>query len=359
MWYRRTFDVPAAQAGEKATLSFGKVDHKAQAYLDGTELTGKNRARREHHFEVPVGVLSAGPHTLAVRVSDTSGPGGLLGKPKATNLTFADGTTLPLAGEWKARPSEMTAALSVPEHLNFFDRKQPTGLYNAMINPLVPFAMRGVIWYQGESNAGRAKQYRDLFPRMINDWRSRWGTPFSFYWVQLANYKAVADEPGPSDWAELREAQSLTLSVPRTGQAVIIELGEANDIHPTNKQDVGSRLARIALAKDYGKDLEYAGPTFASMQTEGDTARLSFDHAKGLTTRDGEPPQRFEIAGEDKVFVWADATIDGTDVIVQSAAVPHPVAVRYAWADNPEGANLVNADGLPASPFRTDVDAEE
>ena len=164
MWYRRTFDVPAAQAGEKATLSFGKVDDKARAYLDGTELTGKNRGRREHHFKVPAGALSAGPHTLAVRVSDTSGPGGLLGKPRATNLTFADGTTLPLAGEWKAHPSEMTAELSVPEHLNFFDRKQPTGLYNAMINPLVPFAMRGVIWYQGESNAGRAKQYRDLFP---------------------------------------------------------------------------------------------------------------------------------------------------------------------------------------------------
>ena len=194
---------------------------------------------------------------------------------------------------------------------------------------------------------------------MINDWRGRWGAPLSFYWVQLANYKAVADEPGPSDWAELREAQNLTLSLPRTGQAVIIELGEANDIHPTNKQDVGSRLARIALAHDYGLDLEYAGPTFASMQIDGDTARLSFDHAEGMTTRNGGPLERFEIAGKDKVFVWADARIDGTDVIVQSAAVPHPVAVRYAWADNPEGANLVNADGLPASPFRTDVDADE
>ena len=359
MWYRRTFDVPKAQAGKKATLRFGKVDHKALAYLDGTELTGKNRTRREHRFEVPAGVLSAGPHALAVRVSDTSGPGGLLGKPGDTNLTFADGTALPLAGEWKAHPSEMTAELSVPEHLAFFDRKQPTGLYNTMINPLIPFAMRGVIWYQGESNVGRAKQYRDLFPRMINDWRSRWGNPLSFYWVQLANYKAVADEPGPSDWAELREAQNLTLSVPRTGQAVIIELGEANDIHPTNKQDVGSRLARIALANDYGQDLEYAGPTLASMQIEGNVARLSFDHAEGLAARDGGPLQRFEIAGKDKVFVWADAKIDGTDVLVHHSAVPHPVAVRYAWSDNPEGANLVNAADLPASPFRTDVDAEE
>lgn len=230
-----------------------------------------------------------------------------------------------------------------------------SGLYNAMIAPLVPYAIQGAVWYQGESNANRAYQYRKLFPAMINDWRNAWGQgPFSFYFVQLANFTDVLPDPGDSQWAELREAQTMTLSLKNTGMAVIIDIGEAKDIHPQNKQDVGKRLALNALAKDYGKDVAWSGPMYHTMRVWKGKATLGFTHTHGgLTTRDGESLKGFAIAGEDRRFVWADAVIKGKRVVVSSPEVPHPVAVRYAWADNPE-CNLVNGKGLPASPFRTD-----
>lgn len=355
MWYRRTVELSAAQAGQAATLAFGKIDHTAAAYLNGTQLPGKNSSRKAHRFNVPAGALQPGRNTLALRVSDRSGPGGLMGKADATHLALADNTRIPLAGPWKVRPTKQTAQLTPPASRAFYEKKQITGLYNAMIHPLAPYALRGVIWYQGESNASRATQYRDLFPRMIQNWRAHWGEPLPFYWVQLANFRAPADQPGPSDWAQLREAQSMTLSLPHTGQAIAIDIGDAKDIHPKNKQDVGARLARLALAHDYGHDIAYSGPVFRSMRIQGHTAHLTFDHAQGLTARGG-PLKRFEIAGADGVFVWANAKVDGHTVVVHSPAVAEPVAVRYAWADNPEGCNLTNAAGLPASPFRTDVD---
>lgn len=228
------------------------------------------------------------------------------------------------------------------------------GLYNAMIAPLVPYAIQGAIWYQGESNAGRAYQYRKLFPAMITDWRNAWGYPLSFHFVQLANFTDVLPDPVESDWAELREAQTMTLSLKKTGMAVIIDIGEAKDIHPKNKQDVGKRLALNALAKDYGKDVVWSGPMYKSMRAQKDKIVLNFKHAHGgLTTSNGEAPKGFAIAGADKKFVWADAVIKGNKVIVSSPQVPEPVAIRYAWANNPV-CNLVNGKGLPASPFRTD-----
>jgi sialate O-acetylesterase len=238
-----------------------------------------------------------------------------------------------------------------------FDMKQhmPSGLYDGMIQPLIPFALRGAIWYQGESNAGRAYAYRELMPMLIRDWRSNWGEgPFPFYMVQLANYMARKDQPSDSAWAELREAQTMTAqTVENCGQAVIIDIGEEKDIHPKNKQDVGKRLALIALARDYGKAVEFSGPMYDSMAVEGNKIRLKLTHAEGLVAQGGEPLKGFAIAGEDKQFVWADATIDGETVLVSSAQVASPVAVRYDWADNPDG-NLYNAAGLPACPFRTD-----
>jgi sialate O-acetylesterase len=234
------------------------------------------------------------------------------------------------------------------------DQNSPTALYNAMIAPLVGYGIKGAIWYQGESNAGRAYQYRKLFPAMIQDWRSRWGEgDFSFYWVQLANFTARNPEPAPSDWAELREAQTMTLSLPNTGQAVIIDIGEGADIHPKNKQDVGRRLARLALHKDYGQNLIDSGPTFDSMSIDGDTVRIHFKNAAGgLVFK--EKPTGFAVAGEDQKFVWADAKIQGETVVLKSPAVPNPVAVRYAWANNPE-VSLYNKANLPACPFRTDT----
>lgn len=230
-----------------------------------------------------------------------------------------------------------------------------SGLYNSMIAPLVPYAIQGAIWYQGESNAGRAYQYRKLFPAMITDWRNAWDQgPFSFYFVQLANFTDVLPDPAESDWAELREAQTMTLSLKNTGMATIIDIGEAKDIHPKNKQDVGKRLALNALAKDYGKNVVWSGPMYKSMRTSGDKITLRFSQIDGgLAAREGETLKGFAIAGADKKFVWADAVIKGKKVVVSSPQVPKPVAVRYAWANNPV-CNLINEAGLPASPFRTD-----
>jgi sialate O-acetylesterase len=232
----------------------------------------------------------------------------------------------------------------------------PAGLYNAMIAPLMPYTVGGAIWYQGESNAGRAYQYRELFPTMIKSWWNNWGQgDFPFLFVQLANFRETKEEPGESDWAELREAQMMTLDMPNTGMAVIIDIGEANDIHPKNKQDVGKRLALWALANTYGKRVVYSGPLYKSMEKNGDKIVLTFDHCgDGLIARGGEPLKGFAIAGEDHKFVWADAKIEGNTVVVSSSAVANPIAVRYAWADNPV-CNLYNKAGLPASPFRTDT----
>ncbi|MBN2137544.1 MAG: hypothetical protein JW720_07040 [Sedimentisphaerales bacterium] len=231
----------------------------------------------------------------------------------------------------------------------------PSGLYNAMIAPLIPYGIQGAIWYQGESNAGRAYQYRKLFPAMITNWREDWGQgDFPFLFVQLANFMAVKDEPVESAWAELREAQLKTLALPNTGQAVIIDIGDAKDIHPKNKQDVGKRLAAWALGTTYKKRAVYSGPLYKAMKVDGAKAILSFDHfGGGLVVKGDGPLKGFAIAGEDKKFVWAEAKIEGNTVVVSSDAVAAPAAVRYAWADNPV-CNLYNAEGLPASPFRTD-----
>lgn len=234
---------------------------------------------------------------------------------------------------------------------------KPCSIYNGMIHPWVGYSLKGVIWYQGESNASRAKQYETIFPQLILDWRRLWKQELPFYFVQLANFKKPSTEPGvPDEWAELQNAQLLTMALPKTGMAIINDIGMANDIHPTNKLDVGTRLARWALAKDYGKDgFLISGPIYKSTSIEGDKIKIEFDHAKGLKSRDGGPLKRFEIAGEDQKWFWADARIEGESVIVSSAEVAKPVAVRYAWASNPMGANLVNGEGLPASLFRTDA----
>jgi sialate O-acetylesterase len=231
----------------------------------------------------------------------------------------------------------------------------PAGLYNAMIAPLIPYGINGAIWYQGESNAGRAYQYRKIFPAMIKNWREDWGQgDFSFLFVQLANFMETKPEPVESAWAELREAQSMTLDLPNTGMAVIIDIGEAKDIHPKNKQDVGKRLALWPLAKIYGKDLVYSGPLFKRMNIEDSKIVLSFDNVGGgLVAKGGGALKGFAIAGADRKFVWADAEIDGDKIVVSSNAVSAPVSVRYAWADNPV-CNLYNEEELPGSPFRTD-----
>jgi sialate O-acetylesterase len=239
--------------------------------------------------------------------------------------------------------------------------KSPSGpnkttlLYNAMIHPLLPYTIRGAIWYQGEANAGRAYQYRELFPTMIKDWRKHWHNgDFPFYFVQLANFKEKQSQPVESDWAELREAQLMTLSLPNTGMASAIDIGDEKDIHPKNKQEVARRLSLIARAKVYGEKIPYSGPIYQSKQITGNKVVLTFKHTdNGLVAKKGSSVKGFEVAGADKKFHLAQATINGNRVTVWSDEVSSPVAVRYSWANNPDG-NLYNGAGLPASPFRTD-----
>ena len=250
-------------------------------------------------------------------------------------------------------------------------------LYNGMIQPLAPYALRGVIWYQGESNIRDPASYRKLMPLLIRDWRGHWGNDrLPFYFCQLANWNEKTDQPGESRWAELREAQSMTLSTPDTGMAVLIDTGESKDIHPQGKDIAGERLARIALARTYGKAIPFSGPIYDSMKLEGGMVRVSFQHVDGGLVAGEIPPEYpvmrsrgetaplvrnspnselegFAICGENRNWVWADAKIDGDTVLVWSDKVNAPVAVRYAWAENPT-CNLYNQADLPASPFRTD-----
>lgn len=354
MWYRKTIDVPNAWKGKAATLMLGKIDDSDQTYVNGKRVGSTDNWNVLRSYEIPADSMGDDQLTIAVRVTDFHGEGGFHSPADAMKLKVGE-ETMSLAGEWKYKigsdfadlpPHPTNPAMSGPNH--------PTLLFNAMVNPIIPVTFKGVIWYQGESNCSRAYQYRELFPLLIQDWRTRWDSEFPFYWVQLANFTQAATEPGPSDWAELREAQSMTLKLPKTGQAVIIDIGEARDIHPKNKQDVGKRLALHALAKDYGKDVEFSGPRYRSATREGKHIRISFDHVSGGLVAKGGPLQRFQIAGENQKFVWANAKIDDNEIVVSHPDVPNPVAVRYAWANNPEGCNLYNQAGLPASPFRTD-----
>ena len=267
------------------------------------------------------------------------------------------------AKAWRAKPADERGRLAkkpAPPKRPLDTEGRPGVLFDAMIHPFAGYTMRGAIWYQGEGNAkAGAVPYDESLPLMIRDWRERWGDEFSFYFVQLANYRKPSTEPGiPDPWALLQDRMRLILeSTSKTGMAVTNDVGKADDIHPKNKKDPGERLALWALAKDYGQtDLIYSGPLFAGHEVLEGAIRVTFDHAEsGLKSRDGGPLQRFEIAGKDRIWHWGEAVVDGSDgILVSSPAVPNPVAVRYAWAANPMGANLVNSEGLPASVFRTD-----
>ena len=235
------------------------------------------------------------------------------------------------------------------------NRHAPSALYNGMIAPLVPYAMRGAIWYQGESNASRAEEYRFLFPALLHSWREQWGQgDFPFLFVQLANWNSTRRGGDERNWAELREAQSETLALPNTGMAVTVDIGNSGDIHPKNKQDVGKRLALWALAHSYGRDLVFSGPLHRSIRIDGNEVRVHFEHAAGLHTPEDQPVGALQLAGADRVWHAAQGVIVRDTLVVTSEQVPAPVAVRYAWKDDPQDANLFNGADLPASPFRSD-----
>jgi sialate O-acetylesterase len=385
VWLRRNIEIPesALLPGLEFKVLLGRMDGFEQVYWNGkkvsettyAKLPGSNYTR---YFSIPADLVKPGANTLAVRIYSPALPPSISVNP----LEFKAGP-VSLNGEWVAKweyqfPALPEAALSsVPP-----PPLQPPGLmggaiFNGVINPLIPYALDGIIWYQGESNTGRADQYRVAFPLLIEDWRRRWNRgDLPFYFCQLANYLPKRSTPAESEWAELRESQTEALHLPRTGQAVLIDLGEAGDIHPRNKKDAGDRLARLALAGNYGKEVVSSGPVFDSVIVEGASIRIRFTHTdRGLIARTlpevydvstltgktaplvRNSPQSqvegFSICGEDRRWVWAEAKIEGESVVVWSEKVAHPIAVRYAWADNPT-CNLYNGAGLPAGPFRTD-----
>lgn len=356
MWLRHDLDLPAGAAGNAAALHLGPIWGSDTVWVNGTQVGATDNPWAWRNYSVPARVLKAGANEIAIRTLCTDGFG-VYGPADQLSLQVAGSDLIPLAGDWKSQVGvELADAAPLPLLRNAL-QNEPSVLYNGMIAPLIPIAFKGVIWYQGESNAGRSYQYRKLLPAMIEDWRARWGEgDFPFLIVQLPNFGASQPEPSQSGWAELREAQLMTWQhLPKTGMVETIDIGDANDIHPKDKLDVGNRLALAAMAVAYGeRNVEYSGPIYKSMTIEGNTIRLTFDHlGGGLVAKGGGKLTGFAIAGADRKWHWADARIEGNQVAVSSPDVPNPVAVRYAWADNPV-CNLFGAGGLPASPFRTD-----
>lgn len=357
VWFRKEVTIPAEWAGKELTLQLGPIDDSNTAWFNGVQVGSTDGWTVNRAYKIPATLVKAGKVVIAVRVLDTGGGGGLYGQPAQMRLSRTDDpASISLAEDWQYQVSlELAKATPPPARLDS-NPNQVSVLYNGMIAPLLPFAIKGAIWYQGESNAGNPTQYKTLLPTMIKDWRARFGVgDFPFFIVSLANFMGVQKTPVESGWAELREAQWLTAqTLPKTGIAMAIDIGDAGDIHPKNKQEVGRRLALAAEAIAYGKKIEYSGPMYKSMKIEGKTIRLSFDHiGGGLVCKDGEKLTGFAIAGADKKFVYADAVIDGDTIVVSAADIAAPVAVRYAWANNPV-CNLYNKAGLPAVPFRTD-----
>jgi sialate O-acetylesterase len=354
VWYRSSIDLSATDARHGARLGLGTIDDSDISWVNGHEVGRTSLAWNVPRvYEVPAAFLREGRNQITVRVEDTGGGGGIWGDPELLWLEIA-GERHPLAGRWKIGLGLVT--VTPDARMN----QVPTVLYNKMIHPLLPFPVTGFLWYQGESNADSDSSlvYRDLFATMITDWRMRWNRgDLPFLWVQLANFMAASEQPGDSEWAVLRESQSAVLALPKTAQAVIIDIGDADDIHPRNKQEVGRRLALAARRVAYGEKIEFSGPVYRSHEVRGSRVIIDFDHTGGGLVARGREDRKlaeFAIAGADRHFVWAEAIIENNRVVVWSDKVAQPVAVRYAWADNPDSANLYNLGGLPASPFRTD-----
>ena len=349
VWMRKTIVLSAEQAKKEAVLYLSKVDDEDVTYVNGVQVGTNNIWEAKRIYKIPIGVLKEGSNVIAVRIADYTGGGGIYGDPADLKIDFKD-SIVPLEGLWKFNVVNVKISVSPNSY--------PSLLYNAMVNPLIPYAFQGVLWYQGEANVWRAKQYKKAFPLMITDWRAKWNQGnFPFYFVQLSTFNEFnGNSKVGSRWAELREAQTQTLQLPNTGMAVTTDIGNAKDIHPTNKQDVGKRLAAIALNNVYGKKRVYSGPMYKSMEIKANQIILTFDNTgSGLSSSDnGENLKGFEIAGADKVFYSAKAIIKNNTVIVSSEKVPNPVAVHYGWADDDTDINLFNKEKFPASPFRTD-----
>jgi len=368
VWYRREVIVPEDFVGKTLNLYLGGLNDCGTIYVNAVQVGDgckrvEGRFSQRELYAIDAKIVKSTTLTIAVRIFDERGRGGFRSAPGAMAVMRSDaltGVRVPLAGPWmqkveKALPQMDPDFSSRPvPPAGMADAQAPGALFHYMLAPMIPFAMRGVIWYQGESNAGRARQYRPLFATMIRDWRDAWGQgDFPFLFVQLANYDSGMGR-ADHDWAALREAQSMALSLPNTGMAVAIDIGNPTDIHPTNKLEVGRRLSLWALNQVYSREAgEYSGPLFAGWSREGKTGRVAFSHGSGLRPASGKTLVGFQIAGSDRKFVNAQATVDKGTIVLSSPEVSTPAAVRYGWSDAPV-CNLQNAAGLPASPFRSD-----
>ena len=369
VWFRRTVDIPASWQRQDLVLKLSDSVFECEAvWFNGTEVgvfetPYKWQWQLSREYRVPAALVKPGENVVAFW-DYASGPygGGPYGGPESMAVCLAGDHSqeISLTGPWLSKQGANLAELpALPSTPEFYEGNcnQPAALYNGMVAPVVPYRIRGVIWYQGESDTQRAYEYRSLFPKLITDWRAHWDQgAFPFLFVQLPNWSnnlPAPEKPGESAWAELREAQSMALALPNTAMAVTINIGETDDVHPPNKVDVGKRLALAAAATVYKQDIEYSGPVFRTMGFENGALRLWFDHAKEGLVAKGGALSGFAVAGADGQFCWADALIEGNTVLVRSEQVPKPLAVRYGWADDPI-CSLYNAAGLPAAPFRTD-----
>ena len=350
-WFRREIQISATEAGKPAFLNMGRIVDADSVFVNGHFVGNVTYQYPPRWYNVPAGVLVEGRNVLVVRVVSNSGSGGFV--PDKPYVLALPNRNISLEGTWKMKKGcEMP-----PLPGETFVRWKPMGLFNAMIAPMLKFNIKGAIWYQGESNTSNPAEYAKMFPAMIRNWRSQFRQgDFPFLFVQLANFMEAKTQPVESNWAETREAQEAALALKNTAMAVTIDIGEWNDIHPLNKKDVGVRLALAARKVAYGESkIRSAGPVFKSLKVKGNKLIISFKNAEAGLKSDGEELHEFAVAGADAKFVWAKARIEGNKVIVSALQVQNPVYVRYAWADNPHRANLRNAEGLPAAPFRATI----
>ncbi len=355
VWYRREIEVPKSMAGVDARVKLGRIVDADEFYVNGRRIGGTTYQYPQRRYTIPAGVLRPGPNLFVVRVVNHFGKGGFV--PDKPYSLEAVGRTIDLKGYWHYKVGDVFPPHR-PDRRGISAQAQPTSLYNGMIAPFTNFGIRGILWYQGESDAGHPETYGKLLSNLIRDWRGHWGLgDVVFLIAQLPNYMDVDYLPAESNWALIREAELETArNTPHTGLGINIDLGEWNDIHPGNKKPVGERLALQAMTLSYGeKDLVASGPIYRSNEIKDGRIVLTFDHVgSGLVSSNGEELAHFAIAGDDRKFVWAHAIIQDDKVVVWSEDIPNPKYVRYAWADNPDFANLANKEGLPASPFRTD-----
>ena len=360
VWFRKEINIHIAsgKAGidssmirQPVKLFLGRIVDADSVFVNDIFVGTTGYQYPPRRYEIPPGLLKEGKNIIVVRVISNIGIGGFVFDKQYELIAGRD--TIDLKGDWYYRLGTTMEPLAGET----FIRWKPLGLYNAMISPLLNYSMKGVIWYQGEANAKKPIEYRDLLPALIRDWRYKWNEGnFPFLFVQLPNYMETKNQPSESDWALIREAQLKTLSLSNTGMAVTIDIGEWNDIHPLNKKDVGKRLALAAQRVAYhDTTIVSSGPLYRSMKIHGNKIIITFTNiGSGLIAKDGKELKCFAIAGKDKKFIWAQARIEHNNIVVWNDKIKNPQAVRYAWADNPQGANLYNKEGLPASPFRTD-----